>query len=124
MSKYRFAGKLKEIAADITGVNLKFVPDQEYVSSYTKDKDNTITFAVLQPVNAKTGYLFKYSDHVVLTVASGTPCHHLTLNLHCVLELDTKTGSGICDVVFPDIPYNTTGTPHGNTFAVSSIRAL
>ena len=115
---------MKEIATDKSSINLKFVPDQEYASSYKKDKDTLVTFALLQPVDTKVGYLFEYSNHVVLTVSSGTPCHHLTLNLHCVLELDTKTGSGICDVEFPDISGGTTGTPGGNTFAISSIRAL
>lgn len=124
MSKFRFAGTLKEIAMDKSGINLKFIPDQEYASSYKKDKDTTVTFALLQPVGTKVGCLFEYSNHVVLTLSSGTPCHHLTLNLHCMLELDTTSGSGICDVIFSDIPASAKGAPFGNTFAISAVRAF
>ncbi len=121
MSKYRFAGTIKEISIDTTNIILKFTPDQEFISSYRKDKETT-TYAILQPVDDKdAGWVFKYSDYVNLTTSKGYPCHHLTLSLHCRLELDVATGSGLCDVTFSDVPVCATSI---NQFAITSINAL
>ena len=127
MSKYRFAGTLQEISIDSANIILKFIPDQEYISSYKTKKDaDTKTYALLQPVDEKdVGWVFKYSDHVSLKVSTGSPCHHLTANLHCLLELDTTSGiSGISDVAFLSAPANAGTTPLSGMLKITSIRAL
>ena len=122
MSKYQFAGTIKEIVVEKSNVVLKIIPDQEHVSSHKKDKSNT-TYALLQPDDDKEiGWVFKYSEYVYLEVPKGTPCHHLTVNLHCFLTLDTDLGSGMCDVTFSDIQKCT--MPPVYQFAITSVRAL
>lgn len=124
MSKYRFAGTIREIAVETGNVILKFIPDQEFVSSYKKDKDVT-TYALLQPDDDKDmGWVFKFAEYVYLVVSKSTPCHYLTGNLHCSLELDATSGSGICDVVFSDIQACTVNPPPLCKFAITSVRTF
>ena len=121
MSKYRFAGTIKEITLDSKNIILKFTPDQEFASSYTKDKETT-TYALLQPVDDKdVGWLFKYSDYVKLAVSKMMTYPLFVLNCHCLLELEVATGSGLCDVTFSDIPV---GATSGNQFSITSISTL
>lgn len=123
--KFRFAGTLKEISTDKTSIVLKFAPDQEYTSSYKKGKEAVITYAILQPDDDKDiGYVFKYSDDVRLVVSRATPCHHLTVNLHCLLELDTTLGSGLCDITFSDVEECSTATSSVSQFSIISVRTL
>ncbi len=122
MSKYQFAGTIKEIVVEKSNVVLKIIPDKEYVSLHKNDKINT-TYALLQPDYDKgIGWVFKYSEYVYLEVSKGAPCHHLTVNLHCSLTLDTTLDSGMCDVTFSDIQKCTTSPVY--QFAITSVRAL
>jgi hypothetical protein len=103
MSKYRFAGTVKEIVLRPGEKLLRLYPDREYISSFKKDKDTTITYAVLQAEDPKVlGYAFAFENAVSLE-CDVKSCL-MSIGTHYVLSLTTDLGKGIVDVTFLDIP--------------------
>lgn len=103
MSKFRFAGTVKEIVVSPGEKLLRLYPDREYISSFKKDKDTTITYAVLQAEDSKVlGYAFAFENAVSLE-CDVKSCL-MSIGTHYVLSLTTDIGKGIVDVTFLDIP--------------------
>lgn len=67
MSKYRFAGTLKEIETSSTVKVLRFVPDQE--CAVTEDRDGKkVTFAVFLPADdSGEGIVVRYEGKIYVT---------------------------------------------------------
>lgn len=123
MSKFRFAGSLKETVVSTAKTLLLLVPDQEYVSSFKKDKDTTIKYAILQSEDkSAVGYAFEFDNTIKLECDEKST--HLNVGVHYLLSLTTDLGKGILDVVFTDIPDTATLPSTKNKFAIESIRAL
>lgn len=123
MSKFRFAGTLKEIEVSSSSMVLYFAPDQEYLSSFKVDKDKTTKYAIIQPVDKdKVGYAFEFDGTVKLEC--DTKSAHMNVGAHYLLSLTTDVGKGIIDVVFKDIPDTATLPSIKKRFAIESIRAL
>ena len=120
MSKYRFAGTVKCVEIQSKSLIFSFIPDSEYSSVLRKDKDETM-FALIQPVDKKdVGYVFAY-ENTVKVQSSSTGAHaHITLGIHCMLELDDKLSTSIFAVTFTDL----NGGGKKNTFAVTTITVL
>lgn len=89
MSQYRFSGTVKRIEWQEGSVSsIEFIPDMEYSSSFKKGKDETITYAVFQPVDEKgEGFVFQYSEVVVFSPVKNVPL--LPFGVHVAVTLRT-----------------------------------
>ena len=88
MRQYRFSGTVKRIEWKFKGdASVAFVPDMEYSSSYKKEKDVTISFAVFQPVEEKgEGFVILYDKDVVFSHVKDV--FHFSCGAHVTLILD------------------------------------
>lgn len=123
MSKYRFAGVVKEITVEKAKTILKFVPNNEYVSTHKNDKEEATTYAILQSDDKSfIGYAFEYRK--VVTIEFENNCTHMSVGMNCELSMEAASGVGIVDVTFTDILDTATLPATKNKFAITSIRAL
>lgn len=123
MSKFRFAGTLKEIEVSSSSMVLCFAPDQEYVSSFKADKDKTTKYAIIQSDDKNNvGYAFEFDG--VVKLGCDAKSMYMNVGAHYLLVLTTDVGKGIIDVVFKDIPDTATLPSTKNKFAIESIHAL
>ena len=109
MSKYRFAGTIKEIKSTTSSKELAFVPDRESVVSEKRGEDEILFVAFLPEDDKEEGIVFKYADNVrVISKAKTTGRGKVEwtptwkVGGHYKLEFENVTVEKDCDVVFND----------------------
>ena len=106
MSKYRFAGVVREIRSFPSGKTdneVGFVPDREYAVTEKRGKDE-ILFVVLLPEDGKEGIVFKYGDNVhIIDKSKAKKTRTWKVNGHYALELENVEEKN-CDIEMKDAP--------------------
>ena len=102
MSKYRFAGTIKEIKSTTSSKELAFVPDREYAVS---EKDEILFVAFLPDDDKEVGMVFKYADNVrVVDKDKAKWAPTWKINGHYALVLESVTDEKDCDIEIKDAP--------------------
>ena len=105
MSKYRFAGTLKQIDTSSTAKVLHFVPDQE--CAVTEDREGKkVTFAVFLPADdSSEGIVFKYDGKVhVADKGKVTWMSSWKNGAHYSFVLETVKKVKDCEMEIGDVP--------------------
>jgi len=103
MSKYRFAGTIKEIQSIPSGKEFAFAPDREYAITEKVGKDE-ILFVAFLPEDGQEGIVFKYGDNVHIVdkgKAKWAPTWEIGGHYTLVLEKAKKSN---CNIEIKDAP--------------------
>lgn len=107
MSKYRFAGVVREIKSFPSGKTdneVGFIPDREYAVTEKRSKDE-ILFVVLLPEDGKEGVVFKYGDNVqIIDKSKAKKARTWKVNGHYALVLEKVEEEKNCDIEMKDAP--------------------
>lgn len=103
MSKYRFAGTIKEIKSTTSSKELAFVPDREYSVSEKRGKEEILFVALLPEDDKEVGIVFKYADNVrVVDKGKAKWAPTWKINGHYALVLESVTDEKDCDIEIKD----------------------
>lgn len=120
MSEYVLEGTIKEVAHDIFGVALQFIPDMRFVSR-RKEMNGELTFVALQPKDKTyAGLLLAYTNAIKITVRNPKHVYHIG---KVRFELDDSINSNVSRLNECEMEFSPTGSalaPTGNALAPKS----